>query len=469
VTDSALRGEPITCLYAQEGQVVDLPNGLSVGDVDVENLGIFTVAPGKGQVRGPGQPPARTELRLYAGWGVGIQALPLMPSAGRPTLTVLVLPKGVDSDDEQGRWSALARFSQLIALGHGAEPRVEPVWGAALGAAERFLLAFSTQLLQAAKEIVARHQRRHYRDEETVFVGRIRGRPLVARHVQLALRGEAHRIPCRFQEFDFDNPDNRLIKSALRRLAAIAAVLAPGGKLTRQLRAAADAFVDVSDDCDVTADLLHARFHRISLPYRNAFAWASLVHRGAEAADGTAGTGAFWLDAPTVFERFVERVAQRAFPDDDVGLQNKRPGVFKGGPGTSRPGARPDLVLSRQGRVFAIGDAKYKDVCETVQASGGCRVPFDTVIAAVSAADTYQLYTYLRLANCGTGFFVVPFWDPKAGPVAVDASFVFHRSPLDGEVGGRAFAFGLNLALSPVDVLLHGEILLRECIGPAES
>ena len=467
-TFAAASSTPVVC---REGQLLDIPERHAARyAAKMRESGKFSAAYVNGRVF------------ISADWGVGIQYLdpdnsPLelseYPTETLPRRLVLIFPKGVKDADDGERWKSLARFAQLVALSEGADVsdvRSDETWDSSCESqGEKFLLILAAPLLTHTTTILLRHQRRHYRTEDETLIGRVRGRLLVGPHVRNSIGGRGHHMPCRYEEFDFDNADNRVLKSALRRLTRVARTIAPGGWLANKLHTQAERFTGVSDTERPKEDLRRTRFDRISSAYRTALAWARMVHQGL--GDATSGDeSGFWLDSAKVFEKFVERVAQASMPSHQVAVQSCNKGVFVG---RARPETRPDIVIGGSGdqSPLAIGDAKYKDVCQACEAENGSETPNLTqaIGARMSSADTYQLFAYMRLRKCPIGFYVVPYWDPKGKAAAADTEFTFAESPLDHDPeprDARVFAIGLNMSFDPVDVLQVAADLLLDELTP---
>jgi hypothetical protein len=444
-----------------------------------------------------------TGLMARVAFGVGLLQIPLRGQ--HAPLTVLVFPKGApapkpgtaDPPDAEC-WSALSRFLNLRALLEYDTRESEPDKAdleAARDPAEKFLLVLADPLLKWTKEVLRRHFRRHYHTEEDTLTARVRGRIRTGAHAQLALRGQAHRFPCRYEEFDFDVPDNRVLKAALRRLCAVARVVAPGCALGRVLHQQAERFVHVGESENLRQDLRRLRFHRVSSTYRHALAWAKLVLDGMGTGPASSSVPELWLDSASTFEKLAEAVTRRALSSGmTLQTQNRDRGVFEKPHGRT---TRPDIVvLDSQAAAkpggeqapIAVGDAKYKDVLvkpegwdqrvSTANSDGNTTTTepevgdwnapptWSEAIARVAAADSYQLYVYMRLRSCPVGFYVVPYWGAEAAGATLDRTFEFTLSPLDHDSGqsrkARVFALGLNLAAPPGAMIRNGVAQLMQ-------
>jgi 5-methylcytosine-specific restriction endonuclease McrBC regulatory subunit McrC len=189
----------------------------------------------------------------------------------------------------------------------------------------------------------------------------------------MLLRG-APEFACRYEEYDFDGPLNRVLRAAAIRVA-----LSPGlpAGLVRRSRRIASAF----DEAGTLrpADLL-AQPERHNTRYLAPFQLARQVLRssGRDLADGQSRAWAFLLPTPGVAEKGLRQIlAWRLHPDVSVTKQGIR---MHGAAWT----LTPDLRFARPGEpTIAVGDVKY------TLATGQWR-----------RSDSYQLVTF------ATGFSV---------------------------------------------------------------
>ena len=95
-----------------------------------------------------------------------------------------------------------------------------------------------------------------------------------------------------------------------------------------------------------------------------------------------AGTSRFLLNMNVLFERFLERYFQRtAQPGCEARTQFSQSGFYRYTQNPrhwSHPSLRPDLLFFHQGKILAVGDAKYKNLSKS----------------GPSPVDLYQLTLY---------------------------------------------------------------------------
>ena len=221
-------------------------------------------------------------------------------------------------------------------------------------------------LLAQATERVVRHGLLADYSEREEALGAVRGRILADRQILLRF-GQLDRIVCRYDEFDHDTNENRLLVIALRaalhrvlsrsvhrRLSRLLAVLGricdPGGVDLRNLR------------CEIT-------YNRTNVHYKQAHALAWLVLDGLGVDDllahGSTRSFTFLLDMNLLFERFVGRLVERQLERRlyRVDYQTAYASIIWDAT-ADRSYSRiiPDLVVSQRGNAknrLAI-DAKYK-------------------------------------------------------------------------------------------------------------
>jgi len=389
-----------------------------------------------------------------------------------PGHLLVSLPKGAPRDltDETGVNESLTRFLELLALTSGLAPRPLPEgtggFNGVRGSGEKFLLLLAVHYAALVEDLCLRDFRRHYRHEEGAVRGRIRGRVHVPGHLRSISRGQAHLIPCRWDEFTPDNWDNRILDFAARALTANAGRLDPSGRtMVRRLFQPTDPYFALVDrDVPVFPwDLGRARLGRVSTRYKRALAWASLIIRGLSrvAAGGSALKVA--VDANEVFEKFARGIVSKAVTEVHAGWMVPEKPAIPGLLDNGESRAEPDILIKDpSGQTIAVGDAKYKQVLEILDQQSGAADFTRIARQRVKSSDLYQLYCYMRLTQTRNGFFVVPYWDDAPGEPAARllTDRRFRVSPTDEEgtgPGGKLVVLGLNMMKPPVAVAKEGQ------------
>jgi 5-methylcytosine-specific restriction enzyme subunit McrC len=238
-------------------------------------------------------------------------------------------------------------------------------------------------LVEACEEVVREGLFADYVElEDSLPV--LRGRLLGDRQI-LERFGQIDRLVCRFDEQQYDSPENQLLAVALRACGQ----LAVHGGVRRRAKALQAIFEDV---CDPTKlDLRNSRqsisYHRLNEHYRNAHEVARLVLEGLGISDvyavGKTQCFAFLIDMNTLFERFIYKLIDNLLPRNSyrVDYQYASKSIIREAV-SDKPYSRviPDLLIQPRSKpnVRIALDAKYKIYDEK----------------KISPEDVYQTFMY---------------------------------------------------------------------------
>jgi 5-methylcytosine-specific restriction enzyme subunit McrC len=201
--------------------------------------------------------------------------------------------------------------------------------------------------------------------EETVNA--LRGRLLLER--QMAKHyGQVTELECRYDEWETDIVENRLIAAGLRTAHRFCSD--PGVRSRIARTAAAFSEVCSPPEPGLVAEGQSLVYHRRNSHYRAAHQWALLLMANQAVSDlyapARAECFAFLLDMNLVFERFVAKLLIDACVGTDVRVQRQastRSIVVDAGTLRSYASVRPDILTEDRGvsphRVRAL-DTKYK-------------------------------------------------------------------------------------------------------------
>lgn len=308
-----------------------------------------------------------------------------------------ILPKVEETPNrEQGR-SLLLNMLQKAAAIPGARVRSAGQGTSSYPLLEVFIAAFFETVFSIVKGGLLRKY--HARTDDLNVV---RGR-IAARRQFGALFNRADVIACEFDELTPNSIWNRVLKAAIR-------ILRPwisSPHISRQWIELMIVFDEV-EDVQVTRRMLDALiFDRHALRYRTAITWARwiLAELSPDLRAGGHEAPALLFDMNLVFQAAVANELQRALPTGtDLWVQDTgRYLATVAQSGQPVLGLRPDIVLSRNGRVVTVADTKWK-VLE----------PSDGTIVA-SAADVYQMLAYSAAYQCADLVLLVP-WHPALPP-----------------------------------------------------
>lgn len=260
----------------------------------------------------------------------------------------------------------------------------------------------------------------------------LRGRLDVAAQVRVR-QGRPFPLECSFEEYTEDVEPNRMVKAALQRL-----LLTPGlnGGVVRRVRFRYQAFDGVSSIEYPPGRVPKIQFNQLNEHWEAAGTLARLILQQESLRDKTGSVLgiSFTIDMNKLFERFVEKVvreeAQRA--GYQLTSQQQRPlaeGVV----------IIPDLILRRDGRDFAVGDAKYKEIKSD-------KLPEE---------DLYQMLAYCVSLGLPSGLLIY-------------AGNRFSRSLVVKRAGIRLEAAGIDLAAEPSEVLERTRTLAHRLLEEAD-
>ncbi|AZS38985.1 hypothetical protein CVS54_00282 [Microbacterium oxydans] len=214
--------------------------------------------------------------------------------------------------------------------------------------------ALASALIRAVGEATGRGMLKGYVSiEETGTV--IRGRWDIAR--QLKVRpGIPVPVELNYDDYTEDVPENRIIKAALRALVRLEQL---PRRVVDKLGPLLGLFSEVSD-LRVTGPIILPTGSRLNAHYQPALRLARWVLEATSWAhvEGASSGSAFLLNVAKVYEDFVGRVLQATLHPEgfDVDLQVSNWRLDMAG----KIQMRPDIVISRNGRVIAVADTKYK-------------------------------------------------------------------------------------------------------------
>ncbi len=225
------------------------------------------------------------------------------------------------------------------------------------------------RLASEASRLVARGIYRAYLTRQASLT-RPRGRILFSQLARAPLTTAT--LPCRFDERLENVLPNRVLLAGLQ----LACRVAQDPLVRTRARRFAMALADRVEPVPLMAETfraLHRSASRLTAAYEPAFALIRLIKAGSgigpeTGADRTELPG-FLFDMNRLFQDAVGRFLRDWLRDAKVLPQYRLQNVFRYDPRFNprrrqSPKPQPDYVLTRQGRVVAIADAKYRDLWE---------------------------------------------------------------------------------------------------------
>ena len=235
-------------------------------------------------------------------------------------------------------------------------------------------------LAMAARRAFSRGLLHGYRTEEEALYG-VRGR--IRFDEQLRRRfGRPLPVEVRYDDFTDDIMENRLVKAAAGRLAAMH--LNAASRRGLGWIAANAASVEYPPNA-----VPEVSFDRLNEHYRGVVDLARLVlrHSAFQSSRGKTGAIGFLFNMNEVFQRFVTRALR-----EKLGVSERDFGLIKVNSldEGDKVKIEPDLVWQRADRPVFVGDAKYKDLGDR----------------DARHADLYQLFAYTTALNLPGGLLV---------------------------------------------------------------
>lgn len=180
------------------------------------------------------------------------------------------------------------------------------------------------RFLKLVKEIVRKGLKRTYYTVDQNLPNRVKGKILVAETIRRNhLKAQLTKTVCRYQVFDVDGPENRLLKKAVQFVRTYQANPKSNMRAWMQpfLHYIDPAFIEVSDDVSVF-EVKHGRFNPFYQEYKEAIHLAKLIlKRFGYALSETYRTDMvkvppFWVDMSRLFELYVLALLKDSFRNE---------------------------------------------------------------------------------------------------------------------------------------------------------
>ena len=265
----------------------------------------------------------------------------------------------------------------------------------AAGLLESIIPAFTHHTHRAIRRGLLQGYRREEEALHTVR-GRVRFNDQINRRLGVPLP-----IEVTYDEFTEDIEENRLLKTALHRLAHLPVRSERARKDLNALRPTFNT-VEIGDYRRGTPEL---RYTRLNSHYRPAVELARLIieNSSLELFHGQVTGASFMLDMNAVFEKFLFTALREALKLSGREWQSQaRLTLDKDG----KVALYPDLSWWGDGRCRFVGDAKYKRLAP----------------AGFQHADLYQMLAYCTAADLPSGMLVYPRGESDTGQYRIKHS-----------------------------------------------
>lgn len=300
--------------------------------------------------------------------------------------TVQIWPKLTTGEDDDSERRVFLRMLQAVANLPMKEFDLARLSTANMGVLEPFIRMF----VRAVTELAKRGLRGSYTEREgnERF---LKGRIDFTKDLKLN-HSHRERFYVRYDEFGFDRPENRLIKSTLILLRDKTRSLSSRRDIDSALRH----FADVSESADVDQDFARRQLDRTMGAYEPILKWCRVFLHGESFTSfkGSEVASSLLFPMETLFEAYVAKLVRiqaatmgwkATVQDNGIWLYDT-PKRFR---------MQPDIVLRKSGCQPVILDTKWKRI--------------DNVLNdGISQADMYQMYAYQHRYGASKTILVYP-------------------------------------------------------------
>ncbi|MGI6736273.1 MAG: McrC family protein [Anaerovoracaceae bacterium] len=239
---------------------------------------------------------------------------------------------------------------------------------------------FINMYLQEARILVKHGLRSAYirrEDNLKYFKGKLQVNEQIRKNA-----AHCERFYVRYDEYQVDRPENRLIKSTLLKLQRLSSS-AENQKEIRQLLAY---FEMVTPSANYQRDFSGVVMDRSTKDYRELMRWSKvfLLDRSFTTFSGNTKARALLFPMEKVFESYVAQQLKKALADLDWDVSAQDSGYYLFD-SPRRFALRPDLVITRDDGTSIILDTKWKSLMDNPRKNYG-----------ISQADMYQMYAYAK-------------------------------------------------------------------------
>lgn len=358
------------------------------------------------------------------------------------------------------------------------------------------------QYVVRLEELLSRDFRRYYVPHEEVLHGRVKGRLLTSRYLERLISGRPVDLPCRWQDFTYDNWDNRILETALTECSLRAH---PGSDFASFIFSKLNggpfraSFDEVRDVRPWELDWSRSKLGSVSPLYRDCLALADQILRSKGGGAPTPPTlQPTWVYTNLLFEDFVAAIVAAAAHESGckARVQDQSRRLFhKDGkaPKGTGPNTKPDAIVldptdPTGHKVKLVVDAKYKSILaaftdrdqantlekpEDIEA--GLFATEDTTDNKIQAkkplkiinADMFQLFFYLKSRECSQGLIVFPFWDAKRDSPTYPKKgleMLWHEFNVPETSRSKVAFLGLNLAENIDKVFADGTAIIASLL-----
>ena len=213
-----------------------------------------------------------------------------------------------------------------------------------------------------------------------------KGKLEVNKHIKANVTHK-ERFFMKFDEYQVNRPENKIIKSTLLKLKKIS----ESSENIKEIRQLLSTFEFVEMSINYQKDFLNVKIDRNTKDYEILMKWSKvfLLNQSFTTFSGKNFSRALLFPMEKVFESYVGKYVKKIFEDFEVVAQDKGKYLF------NQFALRPDLVVRRKDKSIIIMDTKWKRLEEKTN-------------YGISQLDMYQMYAYAKKYETSEVYLLYP-------------------------------------------------------------
>ena len=251
---------------------------------------------------------------------------------------------------------------------------------------------FINMYLQEVRQILKQGLKSGYTEKED-NLRFYKGKLIVNEHIGQNL-SHRERFYLRYDEFNPNRPENKLIKSTLLKLSK----LTSSAENSREIRQILTGFELVEHSKNIEKDFASVKIDRTTKSYETVMAWSRvfLFNKSFTTFSGNTQSRALLFPMEQVFESYVAQQLKKVFAPDgwDVSAQDKGYYLFE--EPRRQFSLRPDIVIRKNDRIIIL-DTKWKSLFDNEAKNYG-----------ISQVDMYQMYAYSKKYQTSEVWLIYP-------------------------------------------------------------
>ena len=251
---------------------------------------------------------------------------------------------------------------------------------------------FINMYLQEVRQILKQGLKSGYIEKED-NLHFYKGKLIANEHIRQNL-SHKERFYLRYDEFNPNRPENKLIKSTLIKLSKMTS----SAENSKEIRQILTGFELVEPSRNIEKDFASIKIDRTTKGYEAVMAWSRvfLFNKSFTTFTGSTQSRSLLFPMEQVFESYVAQQLKKVFVPDgwEVSVQDKGYYLFE--EPRRQFSLRPDIVIRKNDRVVVL-DTKWKSLCDNEAKNYG-----------ISQADMYQMYAYSKKYQTSEIYLIYP-------------------------------------------------------------